>query len=183
MGKKIIALMLTLMMVFSLVPHVAFAADGDNTPGSSDPPVFQKKLKDNGDGTYTLSLSVTGETDTSTITNVNKANVILVIDTSSSMNNDAAAGTTADPHVYYEVPGTPGNPSTGGVSATYFRLDGTTYRQVYYRNGNWYTSQTGGTQFNGQFYARSRFWAEYHALTDEGGIIDSLLARPWLNYA
>ncbi|MDO4413692.1 MAG: vWA domain-containing protein [Erysipelotrichaceae bacterium] len=48
-------------------------------------PATAKKLFDNGDGTYTLSLSVTGAAESSSTTQVTKANVILVIDTSNSM--------------------------------------------------------------------------------------------------
>ena len=178
-GKLVACLMFSFMMVCTMVPGLslvdtAYAAADAQT----DAPAFQKNLSDNGDGTYTLSLSVTGETDTSTVENVNKANIILVLDTSSSMNNDAASGGAGDPHVYYAVPGNPGNPATGGVTATYYRLDNGTYRQVYYRNGQWRLENSNNAQvFNGPFYSRSRFWAEYHALTDNGGIVDSLLAQ------
>ena len=121
-GKKLskvaVSLLLALTTVITANPVITVSAAVPSV--QPDAPATKKHLHDNGDGTYTLSLSVTGKSDTSTITNVNKANVILVIDTSSSMNYDAAAGTTADPHVYYTVNGTPGNPSSGGgVNPTY----------------------------------------------------------------
>jgi len=159
-------LLITMLATVALVAGGVSMAYGAET----DAPAFAKKLVDNGDGTYTLSLNVTGAKESSTVETVNKANVILVLDTSSSMYN--SAGST-----YYTVPGIPGNPNTGGVNATYYRQNGAGYSQVYYRNGNWYTSQNGGTQFTGPFYSTSRFWAEYHALTDDGGIVDSLLAQ------
>lgn len=175
--KKITALLLSVLIVLAMLPNVSLEVSAADASSQTDAPAFAKNLYDNGDGTYTLSLSVTGESDTSTITNVNKANVILVIDTSSSMNNDAAAGTSQDPHVYYTVPGTP-TYSSAGVAPVYYRQDGNSYTQLYWRNNNWReTNSNNGTVFNGQFYARSRFWAEYHALTDNGGIIDSLLAQ------
>ena len=61
-------------------------AVGDQAPATS------KKLHDNGDGTYTLSLSVTGASESSSQTSVAKSNVILVIDTSGSMANNYAYG-------------------------------------------------------------------------------------------
>ena len=62
-----------------------YAAD---TP-TSDVPAHQKTLTPNGDGTYTISLSVTGKASSSTTQNVTKSNVILAIDTSGSMNGNA----------------------------------------------------------------------------------------------
>lgn len=55
-------------------------------------PTHGKTLKDNGDGTYTINLSVTGETSSSSSSSVTKANVILVVDTSSSMVNNRPDG-------------------------------------------------------------------------------------------
>ena len=59
----------------------------------SDAPATSKQLHDNGDGTYTLSLSVTGASESSSSTNVAKSNVILIIDTSGSMRYNATGGT------------------------------------------------------------------------------------------
>jgi len=134
-------------------------------------PANSKKLYDNGDGTYTLSLNVTGSQSSSSSSEVDKANVILVLDTSSSMNTETG-------NTYYLVNGTPGNPANEGNTQTnYYRLNNGGYSRVYYRDGYWYTSQWGGTVFNGPFYARTRLWAEIHALVDDNGIIDSLLAQ------
>lgn len=56
---------------------------------TNDAPAHQKTLTPNGDGTYTIKLSVTGKASSSTTQEVTKSNVILLIDTSSSMNTDA----------------------------------------------------------------------------------------------
>nr|MCR5572147.1 VWA domain-containing protein [Candidatus Saccharibacteria bacterium] len=139
--------------------------------GSNDAPAHGKTLKPNGDGTYNLSLSVTGTTQSSQTSEVTKANVILVMDTSSSMNINAG-------NTYYPVVGIPSDPSQDGNSTpTYYRLNGSNYQQVYYRNGQWYTERNGGQQFSGQFYCRSRLWAEKNTLTKTDGIIDELLKQ------
>ncbi|MBQ6670487.1 MAG: VWA domain-containing protein, partial [Firmicutes bacterium] len=169
--KKLLAIVLTLVMVLSLVPQGIFAAGEDDPPAIGDAPSTNKRLIDNEDGTYTLALSVTGEAASSTVSQVDKANIILVIDTSSSMNNSAG-------NTYYTVPGTPAAPSSDGVAATYYRNDNGTYRQLYYVNGAWRTENRNNAQtFTGQFYSNSRLWAEKHAMTDDDGIIDKLLAQ------
>ena len=60
------------------------------TKSSTDAPEHQKTLTPNGDGTYTVTLSVKGKASSSTVQNVTKSNVILLVDTSSSMNGRAA---------------------------------------------------------------------------------------------
>ena len=149
-----------------LLAKEAYAAVGDEAPAHS------KNIKPNGDGTYELSLSVTGATQSSQTSQVTKANVILVLDTSSSMNQNAG-------NVYYPVVGTPGNPANDGHSVpTYYRLNGTNYQEVYYKNGQWRTSNSNNGQvFTGQFYCRSRLWAEKNTLTKTDGIIDELLSQ------
>ena len=72
--KKFWAIVLSLVMVLSLVPQGIFAAAGDV-------PDHSKVRKDNGDGTYTLSLSVTGDSEKK----VHKVNVTFILDASNSM--------------------------------------------------------------------------------------------------
>ena len=75
-------------MIFGSVPITftnTFAADGQ-----TDAPAHQKTLTPNGDGTYTVTLSVTGKASSSTTQEVTKSNVIMLIDTSGSMNNSAS---------------------------------------------------------------------------------------------
>ena len=152
-----------------------FAAPLVNDGETGDPaPRFEKHLYPNGDGTYTLSLSVTGSK--STETKINKANVVLVLDTSSSMNGNAD---TNQNRVYYKTFSTPGNPADeGNVTTTYYRKSGDNYYQLYYWDGNWYENDNHTTRYTGtDFYARSRLLAEKHALTDDNGIIDNLLSK------
>ena len=77
----------SLLAVGSLPLNIfnTYAAD---TP-TTDAPAHQKVLTPNGDGTYTISLSVTGKASSSTTQEVTKSNVILLIDTSNSMTSSA----------------------------------------------------------------------------------------------
>ena len=70
------------------------SGSGQEGSSSDTDPNFKKTLVANGDGTYTLSLSVTGHALNNT--EYPKANVLLVVDTSSSMvnNNDSVTGKT-----------------------------------------------------------------------------------------
>lgn len=72
-------------IVFALgavVPSVATAGTIDDILSSA--PVHKKTLKDNGDGTYDLTLSVTGDTEEES----KPIDVVLVIDASTSMNKN-----------------------------------------------------------------------------------------------
>ncbi len=74
-----VAIVLGLVLIAALGMWI-FAAEGD----TAEAPAHSKVLTDNGDGTYTLSLSVTGKTGSDTETT--KANVVIVMDVSGSMN-------------------------------------------------------------------------------------------------
>ena len=82
-----LCMIIALVMVMTLIPRLpagmAFAAQGDT-------PLHHKGLTNNGDGTYKLSLDVKGETETY----VNKVNVLVILDTSTSMNTGAGGGAT-----------------------------------------------------------------------------------------
>ncbi|MBQ9828651.1 MAG: hypothetical protein IJM62_08200 [Lachnospiraceae bacterium] len=185
-GKKIIAVVLTLFMVISAV-HVFFPAQ-EAEAAISDAPATEKKLIDNGDGTYTLALSVTGEAESSTVTQATKANVVLVIDTSSSMNQ--SSGTTT-PIEYTEFTGEGTQTGPGGGGTQYYGIDEEgEYTRVYWRNtvqngtSHWrLTNSSTGPQYTGTVYTRSggnaisRLEAEKDALTKDGGIIDELLSQ------
>ena len=60
-------------------------AENGEEPEIPDAPEAEKKLTYNGNGTSTLSLSVVGQADSKDKTEVEKANVIIVIDVSGSM--------------------------------------------------------------------------------------------------
>ncbi|QOL35284.1 DUF7604 domain-containing protein [Bifidobacterium lemurum] len=66
---------------------VAAASDDDV---DLEAPAHRKYIKDNGDGTYWLSLDVTGASRASTEQNYQAADVVLVMDTSGSMNDCVA---------------------------------------------------------------------------------------------
>lgn len=63
-------------------------------------PDHTKRIGDNGDGTYTLALDVTGKTQTSGGTTTTPVDVVMIIDRSSSMNKDI---TTSSETTYSKV--------------------------------------------------------------------------------
>ena len=79
----LLAVLLTALCVTLSVPAAAFAEGGDI---ASKPPVHTKTITPNNDGTYDLSLTVTGDTELSETKT--SANVIVVQDVSGSMDND-----------------------------------------------------------------------------------------------
>lgn len=70
------------------VPSVALADSGSVIVGRA--PEHHKTIKDNGDGTYDLTLSVTGDTEQSS--SAKPVDVVFVVDVSSSMNDKAVSG-------------------------------------------------------------------------------------------
>ncbi|WP_158096133.1 DUF7604 domain-containing protein [Olsenella sp. An188] len=67
-----------------LAPSAALA-EGEASLGA---PEHEKTITDNGDGTYTLTLDVTGATDSSSETVNKPVDIVLVVDQSSSMNDN-----------------------------------------------------------------------------------------------
>ena len=107
---RFLSVFLSLVLVLSTVfTGIVFAAPGDSN-GETTPPATGKTLVSNGDGTYTLSLSVTGKTETTSESN--KADVIVVLDRSGSMDNNVegyVANQTwsiGSSHTYTEYTGT-----------------------------------------------------------------------------
>ena len=176
--KKAAAIIASVLAVFAVVAGgLALNANAAVT----DAPATEKKLIDNGDGTYTIALSVTGEAASSSTTEVTKANVVLVLDTSSSMNN--SSGSTS-PVTYTAVEGTPAGGGGPGATTYYGTNAAGEYIQLYWRQQQWRTTnQNNGPVYSGTFYTRSggeslsRFEAEKDALTKDGGIIDNLLSQ------
>ena len=80
----LLAVLLTALCVTLSVPAAAFAEGGGDI--ASKPPVHTKTITPNNDGTYDLSLAVTGDTELSETKT--SANVIVVQDVSGSMDND-----------------------------------------------------------------------------------------------
>ena len=174
--KRAVAAILAVLLAITFLPFSSFNLVTAKAEDTLPAPATAKKLHDNGDGTYTLSLSVTGAAESSSTTQVTKANVVLVMDTSNSMNQ--SSGTTT-PYEYTEHTG----PGQQGVQ--YWGTDGDgEYYRVYYRNQAWRTSNSNwGTVYNGTVYTRSggaaisRIEAEKDALTKDDGIIDNLLSQ------
>lgn len=99
-NKRFVALLLTLAMVLSLVPMMAFAADDE---GADDGLVMNKSVVVNDDGTYTINLEAyaTGTVSTSTVTV--PTDIVLVLDVSGSMNNCLVCGqSNSSTHTTYE---------------------------------------------------------------------------------
>ena len=67
------------------------SSDSPN-PDDIDAPKISKEKQDNGDGTYDIDLSVTAEAQSSS--HSGRANVVIVLDTSGSMNESASSGGT-----------------------------------------------------------------------------------------
>lgn len=79
------------------VPKLRLASSRDlSSLGDPDPQKHLVPNKDDGkeDGTYTLSLSVTGDDIVSTETETKKSNVLFIMDRSSSMNNEVSEAYT-----------------------------------------------------------------------------------------
>ncbi len=106
---------------------------------SNGTPLRSKVLRDNGDGTYTLSLDVTGDSEKITP----KVNVIVIVDRSGSMGEGSGTG------AYVAANDTSDN-RFGLVNGQYIRLtrEGNTYNRTY-----WYTNSAGEqVQYTGQRY-------------------------------
>lgn len=96
--KKAMAIVLSVMMLVVFMPTSTFAADATSGDQQSDqqnqaepttPPVVEKKLTPNGDGTYNISLSVTGKSESSSESS--KADVVVVMDVSGSMKDGTSS--------------------------------------------------------------------------------------------
>jgi len=92
MKKRIFSMLLVFAMVFSMLPTYTFAAE---TIVYTDKEAAQeatgvtalKTVTDNGDGTYTITLSVKGYTNETSEEQKFPADIVLVVDTSTSMDD------------------------------------------------------------------------------------------------
>ena len=109
------------------------------------PPQVEKTLEANGDGTYKLSLSVTGTSSKSSESS--KANVVIVFDTSGSM--DESTGQ------YTYTPTNEKNGTYGLVDGEYVELDYHRARWGWGRRNEYWTYGRGGTRYEGQRYLRT----------------------------
>lgn len=90
--KKLLTIVMSTMMLVVFMPTSTFAAGTDDQQTgqpeqgvTTTPPAAEKTLVPNGDGTYKLSLSVTGKSETSSESS--KADVVVIMDVSGSMSN------------------------------------------------------------------------------------------------
>jgi len=152
---------------------------GETTP-ALNPPTAEKKLEENnnGDGTYKLSLSVTGAAASSEVTDVQKTNVVIVMDRSSSMVDNYAQLDNV----------TQSYDTTPREGVTYYGREqhNSNYRYfpIFYQNGQWWCQHYSYTEeyeeddfivYNGNRYTgniESRLTAEQTALSS---LVASLL--------
>ena len=93
MSKKIVAMLMAVAMAFSLLPVTAFATgeesnktyDDKDTATQETGVTASKTASANGDRTYTITLKVDGTTKTETGKQNLPADIVLVVDTSTSM--------------------------------------------------------------------------------------------------
>ncbi len=88
--RPVLALLLTALMTVSNLNVVAPLQVVKAEEG--DVPAHEKTLHDNGDGTYTLSLNVTGDYTIEESDKATPVDIVLVVDESTSMNYLAVAG-------------------------------------------------------------------------------------------
>lgn len=158
-------------------------------PNTVDPPTGSKALVPNTydgqeDGTYTLSLSVTPHSNPEGNESKKKANVLIVMDRSSSMITRTVDDNTV--RWYY------GNTSSAtfrgdirsGTGYTFYDANGTRlYENNYWAYGNWgnYTLHySNGQQYTGDVWVESkttRLKAEQDALNGAEGLFHTLLAN------
>ncbi|MBR0420871.1 MAG: hypothetical protein IJI66_17040 [Erysipelotrichaceae bacterium] len=128
-------------------------------------PATNKNLISNGDGSYTLALSVTGAAQSSSSTNVTKSNVVIVMDRSNSMSSN----------VYSYTPYTGAHQS----GTTYYGYYNNQYITLYYNNGTYYRTRTGGgwggynysNPYSGTVYTRT----QSNRLDEEQAALDTVV--------
>ena len=119
-------------------------------------PTFDKKLVSNGDGTYTLSLSVTGAAK-NTESNP-KANIVFIIDTSSSMRkNSSNPNSTSSPTRLEDTKDAAEefakallSSNTTGDNADKIEIAMVTFDGSAVSSGNWYTTYNGSDGFKSE---------------------------------
>ena len=128
-GRMALCLIVSFVMIMTLIPRLpaglAFADETETVDG--------KNLIDNENGTYKLSLEVTGDADTTSATA--NANILVIYDVSGSMESNTT--------VYNPATG------TGGTQYGYYNNE---YVRIYYNNGTWYRTRT-GNQYTGYNYS------------------------------
>ena len=144
-GRRALLLALALVLAWSLF---GLSALGDETV-----PYINKTLGDNGDGTYTIGLSVTGDAETESTTAAD-VNVIIVYDVSNSMPNNRIPLEYGGYGLQVSSGGGGGGGGTAGADGTYFQLHK-------YVNG-FYSAVTDAENYTGTVYRYSnKDYTEY----------------------
>ena len=78
-------------VILDPAPNTMSGGEDDPIDVDADDPEFAKTLEDNGDGTYTLSLTIEGHANS--VHKSTNANVLFVVDTSSSMHHEVGRST------------------------------------------------------------------------------------------
>lgn len=143
-----LGVLIALLSLAALLPSGVLAAENTATP-----PKFEKKLDPNGDGTYKLSLSVTGTA--SSTSESSKADVVIVFDISNSMDEET------NTYVEYAT-GRYGSVSSDAPTGS------STRRRLYRRStNNWgyyqYTEITNDTTSGTVYYLGDNY--QYHEYT------------------
>ena len=175
-GKKVLSLLLAALMIVGLVmPSGALAPSAKAAAG--DEPAHEKTVTANGDGTYTIALNVTGDSEKQ----IQKVNVIVIVDRSGSMGEDSGNTTTT-----YTATNQNGNNLYGLVDGEYValhRLNGWQYVNGQWQNFNneyyydWVDINNRGTRYTGQRYSRQQADQSRLAATQEAvnGLAETLL--------
>ena len=102
MQKKILSktlkALLAVLMCFGVLQTRAFGVTKVLADDATEIAASKDITDEDGDGVYDLTLQVTGSAQSQSTTTVNKSNVVLVIDTSGSMDDDVAGGGTRMSH-------------------------------------------------------------------------------------
>ena len=123
-------------------PIMLGAASGNDL----NPLTTGKTLTYNNDGTYTLSLSVKGDSQSSSETTTQSANVLIIYDVSNSMTANRAQSDTGSMGAY-------GSGGQGGAEASYYQL---------YKSQNTNNPLAEGEEYDGTLYMRrNNSWSTY----------------------
>ena len=143
-SKKLVAVFAVIATVLGIAGYVSVNA------GSA--PEHHKRISDNGNGTYKISLDVTGEADT-TSTDA-KANILIVYDVSGSMNDDNSYVYEKNDTGRYGKVGRNYvqlyTRSGSGWNVSYNKINNdTTTGTVYYKGSGWndYPEYTGANRY------------------------------------
>ncbi len=150
-------------------------------------PAHVKSRTPNGDGTYKLELNVTGESENDPI--ANKANVVIVVDLSGSM-NWVTSGSGNRSEAGWNQIGRYGRQGDGDYRRLYYAYQGryypegtgpqsttrhtTVYIRDAYNNGTYYWNDYNGTRYN---YANNNNSRLEETIVGVKSLIDTLLAQ------